>query len=47
MGPFPIASLGGSKYLVSVFDEFSSYGLVFPIKTKAAVSDVCVTPFAG
>ena len=36
-GPFPVESLGGSKYFVSFFDDHSKFAWIYPIQSKSDV----------
>ena len=39
-GPLPVASLGGSKYVVTFLDDFSRLSVVKPVARKSCVPDV-------
>jgi transposase InsO family protein len=39
MGPFKCASLGGHKYTVTLYDQFSGYGEVFLLTKKSETDD--------
>ena len=36
-GPFPVESLGGSRYFLSFVDDYSRYAWIYPIKAKSEV----------
>jgi transposase InsO family protein len=40
MGPFKCASLGGQKYSVTLYDQFTGYGEVFLLKKKSETNVV-------
>ena len=40
MGPFPIPSLGGARYLLTFLDDYSGLSVVRPIKAKSQISGV-------
>ena len=39
-GPMPITSLGGSNYLLTILDDYSSFSLTFPLRNKSDAADV-------
>ena len=36
-GPFPIASIGGSRYFVVFIDDYSRYSWIFPMKSRSEI----------
>ena len=36
-GPFPVASIGGSRYFVVFIDDYSRYNWIFPIKSRSEI----------
>jgi transposase InsO family protein len=40
MGPYPVASLGGARYVVTLLDDYSSYASVHFVERKPAVGQV-------
>jgi hypothetical protein len=39
-GPFPVASMSGSRYFVVFFDDFSRYTWVFLMKSRSELLDI-------
>ena len=40
MGPFPVESIGGARYLATFLDDFSRLSVVRPVATKSAVPEL-------
>ena len=36
-GPFPVASIGGSRYFVVFIDDYSYYSWIFPMKSRSKI----------
>ncbi|WKA03342.1 hypothetical protein VitviT2T_021457 [Vitis vinifera] len=39
-GPFPVASIGGSRYFVVFIDDYSRYSWIFPMKSRSEILSI-------